>query len=142
MKIIAYNHTHWDREWYKTFQEFRLRFVEVMNLIIREIKNENIDCFYLDGQTVILEDYFELYPENKVLIKDLIAKNKIIIGPWYALADEFLVSGESLFRNMLIGVKQAQELGCNKFIGYLPDSFGHSSEIPRILSAFGIKNAV
>jgi len=142
MKIIAYNHTHWDREWYKTFQEFRLRFVEVMDLIIKEIRNENIDCFYLDGQTVILEDYFELYPENKVLIKELINKNKIIIGPWYALADEFLVSGESLFRNMLIGVKQAQELGCNKFIGYLPDSFGHSSEIPRILSAFGIKNAV
>jgi len=142
MKVIAYNHTHWDREWYKTFQEFRLRFVEVMNLIIQEIQNENIDCFYLDGQTVILEDYFELYPENKVLIKDLIAKSKIIIGPWYALADEFLISGESLFRNMLIGVKQAQKLGCNKFIGYLPDSFGHSSEIPRILSAFGIKNAV
>ena len=142
MKIIAYNHTHWDREWYKTFQEFRLRFVEVMDLIIKEIRNENIDCFYLDGQTVILEDYFELYPENKVLIKELINKNKIIIGPWYALADEFLVSGESLFRNMLIGVKQAQELGCNKFIGYLPDSFGHGSEIPSILSAFGIENAV
>lgn len=142
MKVITYNHTHWDREWYKTFQEFRLRFVEVMDLIIKEIRNDNIDCFYLDGQTVILEDYFELYPENMKIIKDLIAKNKIIIGPWYALADEFLVSGESLFRNMFIGVKQAKELGCNKFIGYLPDSFGHNSEIPRILSAFEIKNAV
>lgn len=142
MKVIAYNHTHWDREWYKTFQDFRLRFVEVLGLIIREIHNKNIDCFYLDGQTVILEDYFELYPEKKLLIQDLISKNKIIIGPWYALADEFLVSGESLFRNMMIGIKQAKELGCNKFIGYLPDSFGHSSEIPRILSAFAVKNAV
>jgi len=142
MKIIAYNHTHWDREWYKTFQEFRLRFVEVMDLIIQEIQSENIDCFYLDGQTVILEDYFEIYPENKAFIRDLISRNKIIIGPWYVLADEFLVSGESLFRNMLIGIKQAEDLGCNKFIGYLPDSFGHNSEIPRILSAFNIKNAV
>ena len=142
MKVIAYNHTHWDREWYKTFQEFRLRFVEVMDLIIRELQSGNIDCFYLDGQTVIFEDYFELYPENKQLIQDLIQKNKIIIGPWYVLADEFLVSGESLFRNMIIGINQAKELGCNKFLGYLPDSFGHNSEIPRILAAFGIKNAV
>lgn len=142
MKIIAYNHTHWDREWYKTFQEFRMRFAEVMDLIIQEIRNENIECFYLDGQTVILEDYFKLYPERKDLIKELIRQDKIIIGPWYALADEFLVSGESLFRNMQIGIKQAKELGCEKFLGYLPDSFGHSSEIPRILSVFGIKNAV
>lgn len=142
MKIIAYNHTHWDREWYKTFQDYRLRFAEVMDLIISEIRNDNIDCFYLDGQTIILEDYFELYPENRPLIKELISKNKIIIGPWYALADEFLVSGESLFRNILIGINQAKELGCDRFIGYLPDSFGHNSEIPRILSAFGINNAV
>lgn len=142
MKIIVYNHTHWDREWYKTFQDYRLRFAEVMDLITGEIRKENIDCFYLDGQTIILEDYFELYPEKRSLIKELISKNKIIIGPWYALADEFLVSGESLFRNMLIGINQAKDLGCNKFIGYLPDSFGHSSEISRILSAFGINNAV
>lgn len=142
MKIIAYNHTHWDREWYKTFQEFRLRFVEVMDLIIQELKNRNIDCFYLDGQTVIIEDYFELYPQKKSIVEDFIKQKKIIIGPWYALADEFLVSGESLFRNMQIGINQAKELGCYDFVGYLPDSFGHNSEIPRILSAFGIKNAV
>jgi alpha-mannosidase len=142
MKIIAYNHTHWDREWYKSFQEFRMRFAEVMDLIIQEIDNQNIDCFYLDGQTVILEDYFELFPERKDLIKNLISQNKIIIGPWYALADEFLVSGESLYRNMFLGIKQSKELGCNKFLGYLPDSFGHNSEIPRILSHFGINNAV
>lgn len=119
-----------------------MRFAEVLDLIIGEILAGNIDCFYLDGQTVVLEDYFELYPKKKQLIRELINRNKVIIGPWYSLADEFLVSGESMFRNMLLGIKQSKELGCNKFIGYLPDSFGHSSEIPRILSAFGIKNAV
>lgn len=142
MKVIAYNHTHWDREWYEPFQTFRLRFIEVMDLILQEILNENIDCFYLDGQTVILEDYFEIHPEKKLIIQDLIRQNKIIIGPWYVLADEFLVSGESLFRNMLIGITQAKELGCKRFLGYLPDSFGHNSEIPRILAAFDIKNSV
>lgn len=142
MKIIAHNHTHWDREWYRTFEEFRMRFPEVIDAIIAKIKTGHIDCFYLDGQTVVLEDYFEIYPENKSLLQDLIKQNKIITGPWYALADEFLVSGESLFRNMLIGTYMAREFGGNNFIGYLPDLFGHNSEMPRILRAFGIENAV
>lgn len=113
MKIIAHNHTHWDREWYRTFEEFRMRFPEVIDAIIAKIKTGHIDCFYLDGQTVVLEDYFEIYPENKSLLQDLIKQNKIITGPWYALADEFLVSGESLFRNMLIGTYMAREFGGN-----------------------------
>jgi len=142
MKVIAYNHTHWDREWYEPFETFRLRFAQVIELILGEIAKENIECFYLDGQTIILEDYFEIYPDKKAIIKELITKGKIIIGPWYVLADEFLVSGESLFRNMLIGINQSKELGCKKFIGYLPDSFGHNSEIPRILNAFGISHSV
>ena len=119
-----------------------MRFAEVLELILRELDSGNIDCFYLDGQTVILEDYFQLYPENIGNIIDLIKQNKIIIGPWYTLADEFLVSGESLYRNLLYGINQAKDFGCEKFIGYLPDSFGHNSEIPRILNSFGIKNAV
>jgi len=142
MKIIAYNHTHWDREWYKTFQDFRIRFSEVMEILVAEINKGNIDLFYLDGQTVVLEDYFELHPEKKEVVQKLICQKKIIVGPWYALADEFLVSGEALHRNLFIGIKQAKELGCKDFIGYLPDSFGHNSEIPRILNAFSIKNAV
>jgi len=142
MKIIAYNHTHWDREWYKTFQDFRIRFAEVMEILVEEINFGNIDVFYLDGQTVVLEDYFGLYPEKKEVVQKLVEEKKIILGPWYALADEFLVSGEALYRNLFLGIKQSKDLGCNDFIGYLPDSFGHNSEIPRILSDFGIKNAV
>lgn len=142
LKIYYYHHTHWDREWYKPFESFRIRFARVMESLILELEAGNLRQFYLDGQTVVLEDYFEVYPEKREVIKKFIQEKKLIIGPWYTLADEFLVSGESLIKNLEIGIKQAKELGCEDFIGYLPDSFGHNSEIPSILNRFDIKNAV
>lgn len=142
MKIIAYLHTHWDREWYRTFEEFRFRFIEVFDDIVKKLENEEFGQFYLDGQTILIDDLLEIYPDKKDLIEKLIAQKKIVIGPWYTLADEFLVSGESLIRNLLIGIKQAKKFGANDFIGYLPDAFGHCAGMTDILASFGIKNAL
>jgi len=142
MEIVLFPHTHWDREWYLPFQTFRLRLTDVMEKIIPALQSGELDCFYLDGQTVILEDYFELYPDKKPVIEELITEKKLFVGPWYVLADEFLVSGESLIRNLLTGINQAKDYGCGEFFGYLPDSFGHNSQMPKILTSFGLKNAV
>lgn len=142
MDVILFPHTHWDREWYKPFQDFRIRLIEVIDLLLEELSANNLEYFYLDGQTVILEDYLEIYPEKAARIKDFIQNKRLFIGPWYVLADEFLVSGESLARNLLIGINQAKNYGCSDFFGYLPDSFGHNSQMPKLLASFGIKNAV
>lgn len=142
MNVIVYPHTHWDREWYRPFQEFRLRLVDVLDQAINQIKNNTLVEFYLDGQTIALEDYLEIYPNRKEEIVELLKNSKLFIGPWYVLADEFLVSGESLIRNLLIGIKESKALGCSEFVGYMPDAFGHNSEIPRILSSCNIDNAI
>ena len=142
MKIIAYLHTHWDREWYRTFEEFRFRFYEVFEDIVKKLEKGEFSQFYLDGQTVLIDDLLEICPEKKSLITELIKTKKIVIGPWYTLADEFLVSGESLIRNLLIGSKQAKDFGVKDFVGYLPDAFGHSAGMVDILTSFGIKNAL
>lgn len=142
MNVIIFSHTHWDREWYRPFQSFRLRLCEVINALISEFARGETDLFYLDGQTIVLEDYLELYPENETRIRELIEAGKLFIGPFYVLPDEFLVSGESLMRNLLIGINQAKQYGCREFFGYLPDSFGHNSQMPKILSSFGLDKAV
>ena len=142
MDVIVYAHTHWDREWYRPFQEFRLRLIDVIDEVIEQLSNDKMNSFYFDGQTIALEDYLEVHPYKKEKIKELIKNGKLLIGPWYALADEFLVTGESLIRNMLIGINQSKEFGCEDFTGYLPDTFGHNSEIPKILNSFNIKNSV
>ena len=142
VKVFLFPHTHWDREWYKPFQDFRIRLVEVMDGVLKEFASGNLEHFYLDGQTVILEDYLQLHPEKEEEIRNLIKAKKLFVGPWYVLADEFLVSGEALVRNLLAGINQAKKFGCEDFFGYMPDSFGHNSQMPQILSSFGIKNAV
>ena len=46
------SHTHWDREWYKTFQQFRLQLVHLVdNLLIILDNDPDYLHFMLDGQT-------------------------------------------------------------------------------------------
>lgn len=142
MRVIAYLHTHWDREWYRTFEEFRLRFINVFDDIVEKLQRDEFSQFYLDGQTVLIEDLLEICPEKQSIIRELIAQKRLVIGPWYTLADEFLVNGESLIRNLLIGMEQAKSYGVSDFLGYLPDAFGHTQSMPQILNSFGIKNAL
>ncbi len=88
-----------------------------------------------------LEDYFEIRPEEKeFLMKQFIQEGRLSVGPWYVLPDEFLVSAESSVRNLLLGYKIAFEFGRVMKIGYIPDPFGHISQMPRILKGFGIDN--
>lgn len=140
--VFLYVHSHWDREWYREFEEFRLRLIEVVDDVITKLETKELPCFYFDGQTAALDDYLEIYPEKKEIIKKLIKEKKIFIGPFYCSADSFLVSAEFLIRNMCIGIKESKEFGCNEFIGYLSDTFGHSSSMPEILKSCGIEKAM
>ena len=108
-KVIYQLSTHWDREWYKPFQGFRYHLVEMIDGLIDALENNKITTFTFDGQTVVLEDYIEVRPENKDRLITLIASGRIKVGPWYVMPDELLVSGESIIENFLIGHKIAQQ---------------------------------
>ena len=88
-KIFAYLHTHWDREWYREFEVFRMRLLRVFDNVLGMLENNRIPCFYFDGQVAALEDYLEMRPEKLDLVKELIFKKKLFIGPFYCLVDEF-----------------------------------------------------
>ncbi|HOQ33506.1 MAG TPA: alpha-mannosidase, partial [Candidatus Hydrogenedens sp.] len=123
--IYVVVNTHWDREWVYPFEETRLLLVEFMDQLIQILKNDsNFHSFTLDSQTVCLEDYLELRPEKREDIVDLVKSGKLIIGPWYSLPEEFIVNGESLVRNLLIGHRVAQSFGKVSKIGYTPFSYG------------------
>ena len=66
-KVYAYIHTHWDREWYREFETFRIRLCNVFNDIITKLQNNELQSFYFDGQTSALEDFLEIYPNKKIL---------------------------------------------------------------------------
>ncbi|MEQ9030574.1 MAG: glycoside hydrolase family 38 C-terminal domain-containing protein [Aggregatilineales bacterium] len=136
-------HTHWDREWYGSFQLFRVRLVRMLNKLIHILEtNPEYSTFNLDGQTVILEDYLEVHPERRELLVQLVTNKRLLIGPWYILPDEFLSSGESLVRNLLLGDKMASEFGHRMDVGYIPDTFGHIAQLPQILQGFDLDNCM
>ncbi|MCE5323842.1 glycosyl hydrolase-related protein [bacterium] len=137
------SHTHWDREWYRTFQQFRMRLVEMTDYLIDLMEsNPDYKYFVFDGQTIVLEDYLEIRPENEKRLRALIERGRILIGPWYNQPDEFLVSGECMIRNLLRGKQLCDEYGNYMAVGHVPDAFGHISQLPQILRGFGIDSAV
>ena len=133
-KTIIVPHTHWDREWYLPFQRFRHMLVNLVDDLL-DILTKQDYRFMLDGQTVVLEDYFEIRSERKEELLQRIRDGKIAVGPWYLLPDQWLVGGESLIRNIEYSHDLAAEFNIPQMqIGYLPDMFGHSSAIPQMLS--------
>lgn len=136
-------HMHWDREWYFTTEESRILLVNNMEeIMIRLESDPDYKYYVLDGQTAILEDYFAIKPENRERVKTLVQAEKLIIGPWYSQTDEMIVSGESILRNLLYGIKDCLAFGEPMRIGYLPDSFGMSSQMPQILNGFDIHRTI
>jgi len=137
------SHTHWDREWYEPFDAFRCRLVQLMDRLLDILDREpRYQSFLLDGQTIVLEDYLEIRPENRERIRRMVQSGRMLIGPWYVLPDEFLVSGETHIRNLLFGKSICRDFGAIMRIGYLPDSFGHIAQMPQILQKSGIEFAV
>ena len=137
-QVIAYLHTHWDREWYREFEVFRLRLLRVFDNVLEMLGSGKIPSFYFDGQVSALLDYLEIRPEKEQIVRQFIKEKKLFIGPFYCLIDEFLTDRTVFEKNIEIGMKIAKDFGCEDFIGYFADTFGHSKNIPPILQKYGI----
>jgi len=133
-------HTHWDREWYGTFQDFRMRLVRVVDEMIELLRQKpEFKVFHLDGQLIPILDYVQIRPERAAALRELIESGRVRIGPWFVLADEFIVSGEALIRNLQLGARLMKEWGGSTRVGYSPDCFGRPAQMPQILAGFGLK---
>jgi len=135
-------HTHWDREWYLTFQQFRLKLVNLVDGLLELLDtDDDFRHFLLDGQTIVLDDYLQIRPANRQRIRKHVRKSRIQIGPWHILPDMFLVGPEAHIRNLLQGDRTARKFGPKMMVGYIPDPFGHPGQVPQILRGFGIETA-
>ena len=135
-------HTHWDREWYFTTEQSQILLIEAMQFIMDELESGNLPYFVLDGQSVMLQDYLEVMPEDKERVKALTKAGKLRVGPWYSQTDQCVVAAESLARNLLYGTRDCTEFGGHMEIGYVPDSFGQTEQLPQLFNEFGINRAV
>jgi mannosylglycerate hydrolase len=142
-RIAIVPHTHWDREWYKSYQDFRLALVELIDTLIPLLERDaSYPYFMLDGQMAVVDDYLEVRPENEGRLRSLAASGRLSMGPWYILMDEFLASGETIVRNLQMGLERGAAFGGVMNVGYLPDMFGHIAQMPQILRLGGFSDAV
>jgi alpha-mannosidase len=105
-------------------------------------RGEDFRAFHLDGQAIVLEDYLEVRPQNETRLRRQIEAGRILCGPWYILPDEFLVSGEAHIRNLIAGQQVMGRFGPSMWLGYLPDLFGHISQMPQLLVDAGMDTAI
>ncbi|MDR6719748.1 MULTISPECIES: alpha-mannosidase [Paenibacillus] len=135
------SHTHWDREWYLPYEKHHMRLIKLVDSLLDQLdEGSDYKSFYLDGQTIIIEDYLQVRPEQKERLEKHIRNGRIVIGPWYILQDAFLTSGEANVRNMQVGHKDAKRYGTPSKIGYFPDTFGLVGQTPQLMQQSGIDN--
>lgn len=143
VEIHVVSHTHWDREWRYPLQTTKTKLLDCMDHVIKILaRDPDYRHFMCDGQMIMVDDYLDWRPEMRSAIERLCREGRLVLGPWYSLIDEYLVSGESVVRNLLKGYRAAEATGGVQKIGYAPASFGHISQLPQILAGFGFDTAL
>ncbi|ELA55044.1 TPA: mannosylglycerate hydrolase [Enterococcus faecium] len=136
-------HSHWDREWYFTTSRSKIYLMHDLKKVLEQLEKDNpYDSFILDGQASLLDDYLKWRPQDQARIRTLVQQGNLIIGPWYTQTDQLVISGESIVRNMLYGMKICEEFGDYMNVGYVPDSFGQAASMPQIYREFGISDTM
>ena len=142
-KIHVIPHSHWDREWYFTTSRSKIYLMKDLGDVLDTLeKDEEFKYFMVDAQGSLLDDYIKWKPEDKERIENLVKAGRLIIGPWYTQTDQLVISGESIVRNMYYGMKRCESFGGYMNVGYVPDSFGQSGNMPQIYKQFGIDDTL
>lgn len=142
MDVVLVPTTHWDREWYRTYQAFRARLIDTVDTVLHLLEADPGYRFLLDGQSIVLEDYVEIRPDRRAELESHIQQGRIEIGPWYVQPDSLLPSGEAHVRNLLEGRRAGEMFGPVTRVAYTPDSFGHPAQFPQIFAGFGLDHFV
>lgn len=142
-KFYIVPHSHLDREWYRTFQENRIKLVRFMDDLLDTMETDPTYTYYnLDAQTSFIDDYFDVKPQNKERFARLVKQGRLPIGPWYVQPDEHLPTAEGIIRNLLISKEISDQYADFNRVGYVPDSFGQSATYPTLMKGFGIDSAI
>ena len=141
-QIYVVAHTHWDFEWYFSRYEARVQFMYHMDEVFEALEKNQLTYYALDGQMSIVDDYLATCPDKKEQLEKFVKAKRLFIGPWYTQIDEMVTAGEAIVHNLQQGIRKAEALGNVLRVGYLPDSFGQSQDMPKIYRGFDIPYAL
>ncbi|AAT42676.1 alpha-mannosidase [Picrophilus oshimae] len=134
--ILAIGHCHIDVAWLWPYSETRKKvyksFLNVLKL------NKKYEFTFAQSTSLFYEwiEDTDIFNDIKNMIK---MKKWIPVGGMYVESDTNLLSGEALARQFLYGQRYfIEKFGFKCNIGWLPDSFGFSFQLPQILKNAGI----
>lgn len=136
--IHVIGHAHMDMNWLWTYSET----MQMANDNLRQVvafMDEYPDYTMLQSQAAVFNFVEMVDPPLLEKVKKYVQDGRLeLIGGMWTEGDENLSSGEAMTRSYLLGQRYFQSrFGKMANIGWLPDNFGHISQLPQILKLAG-----
>ena len=136
--IHVVGHAHMDMNWLWTYSET----MQMCNDNLRQavaFMNEYPDYTMLQSQAAVYNFVEKVDPPLFQLIRKYVKSGRLELGGgMWTEGDMNLSSGEAITRSFLLGQHYFQScFGKMANVGWLPDNFGHISQMPQILKLAG-----
>jgi len=139
-KVYLLGHAHIDTAWLWPFSETRRKVVRTFSTVAGLAKLGYRFTYVQSGAQNykwLEEQEPKLFEEVKRLVKEGLW---LPIGGMWVESDTQLVTGESLARQFLYGQRYFMEkFGMKSRIGWLPDTFGFTAQLPQLMRKAGIE---
>lgn len=144
--IHLISHNHWDPAWFAQRKYTRKWLVPFIDNLLKTLSLEPGYKYVLDGQTSIIEDYFDQLKgkergKKRKEMQGYVKGGRLLVGPFYIGSDWTLTSGAAQIHNLLYGHHEAKKLGKVMKVGWLLDQFGFPAQTWQVLKGFGIDSA-
>jgi len=137
--IYLFGHSHIDTAWLWPFSETKRKIRRTFSTIVRLANLGYRFTFVQSGA----QNYRWLEEDQKIffMVKKLVNEGLWLpVGGMWVESDTQLISGESLAKQFLYGQRYFESrFGKKCRIGWLPDSFGFSAQLPQIMKKSGIE---
>ena len=136
--IHVVGHAHMDMNWLWTYSET----MKMCNDNLRQtvaFMDEFPDFTMLQSQAAVYNFVEKVDPPLFQLVKKYVKSGRLeLAGGMWTEGDMNLSSGEAITRSFLLGQRYFQSrFGKMARVGWLPDNFGHISQMPQILKQAG-----
>ncbi len=136
--IQVVGHAHMDMNWLWTYSET----MQMCNDNLRQVvafMNEYPDFTILQSQAAVYNFVEMVDPPLLEQVKKYVKAGRLeLAGGMWTEGDMNMSSGEAITRSFLLGQRYFQSrFGKMANIGWLPDNFGHISQMPQILKLAG-----
>ncbi|MEM2758278.1 MAG: glycoside hydrolase family 38 C-terminal domain-containing protein [Candidatus Methanomethylicia archaeon] len=138
--VFLFGHAHIDTAWLWPYSETKRKIVRTFSTITR-LSNLGYDFTYVQSGAQNYRWLEECDPKLFEDVKKLINDGKWLpVGGMWVESDTQLVCGESLARQFLYGQRYFMDkFGFKCRVGWLPDTFGFSAQLPQLMVKSGLE---